>query len=238
MITSIADFHFTPTEAASKALAREGITTGVIKVGNTIVDSLLFILEKVKSKIDFYDKIYTDLTTDNKKIILVTGHRRESFGEGFEQICRAISRIAERHKDKLIVYPVHLNPNVRNIVYKLLNNYNNIKLINPVPYDQMVYLMQKSWIILTDSGGIQEEAPSLNKPTIVMRETTERREGIEAGCCVLGGVNAESIYAEFEGISNSSELYQRMADVNNPYGDGKSSARIVNFLESQLAIEK
>ncbi|MCI5122848.1 MAG: hypothetical protein D3908_17005 [Candidatus Electrothrix sp. AUS4] len=185
-----------------------------------------------------YNTKYDYLNIEGRKIVLVTGHRRESFGDGFEQICQALLRIAEYHDDKLIVYPVHLNPNVKKIVCKSLQEIDNIKLISPVPYDEMIYLMQLSWIILTDSGGIQEEAPSLKIPTIVMRHTTERQEGIDAGCCVLGGVNAESIYAEFEKLASSPDLYQRMADVKNPYGDGKASARIVNFLESQLAIEK
>ncbi|MDP1615551.1 MAG: UDP-N-acetylglucosamine 2-epimerase [Methylococcales bacterium] len=177
---------------------------------------------------------FSSLFDDQEKVLLVTGHRRESFGEGFKQICRAISRIAETNPLLSIVYPVHLNPNVRTIVYKELSSFENIRLIDPLPYDEMVFLMGRSWLILTDSGGIQEEAPSLNVPLIVMRDVTERQEGIDSGCAVLAGVSADNIYAKFLEITGSKDLYCRMANVANPYGDGEAGIKIVEILERCL----
>lgn len=231
LIGAVADFHFTPTKIATEALAKENITSGVYQVGNTVVDSLLAVMKKIEGDSDKYAAKFSSLFDEQEKVLLVTGHRRESFGEGFKQICRAISKIAENNPLLKIVYPVHLNPNVRTIVYKELSSFENIRLIDPLPYDEMVFLMGRSWLILTDSGGIQEEAPSLNVPLIVMRDVTERQEGIDSGCAVLAGVSADNIYAKFLEITGSKDLYSQMANVANPYGDGEAGARIVEVLE-------
>lgn len=234
MLGIVADYHFTPTATATAALAKEMIHENVFEVGNTVIDSLLLINKKVQRNLTYYQKRYDFLPKDTKQIILITGHRRESFGKGFQQICQALTRIAQNYPDKYLLYPVHLNPNVRSIVNEQLKNYQNIHLIDPVPYDEMIYLMDHSWLIMTDSGGIQEEAPSLNKPVIVMRDTTERPEGIEAGCSVLGKVDADSIYQAFCNVAESDIIYQQMAIAQNPYGNGDSSLRIAKILEQAL----
>lgn len=234
LIGSIADFHFSPTKVATDALLKENITTGVYQVGNTVVDSLLAVLKLVDQDASKYTSRFSSLFEPSQNVVLVTGHRRESFGEGFKQICMAISQIARNNPLLVIVYPVHLNPNVRTIVYKELGCQKNIHLIDPLPYDEMIYLMKRSWLILTDSGGIQEEAPTLNVPLIVMRDVTERQEGIDCGCAVLAGVSAENIYAHFLEISGSADLYGKMANVTNPYGDGDSGMRIVEILETHF----
>lgn len=237
MLSAVADYHFSPTKTATNALLKEGVNKGVYQVGNTVIDSLLVIKEKVINKINYYEKIYDYLPKKPDSIILVTGHRRESFGEGFRNICKALSQIASESPDKVIIYPVHLNPNVRKTVNKYLNCYDNIYLIDPVPYDEMVYLMWRSWLIMTDSGGIQEEAPSLNKPVIVMRETTERLEGVQSGCSVLSGVEALGICENFNDINESKTLYQKMAFSKNPYGNGKSSEIIVSILQEIINVD-
>lgn len=231
LITAVADFHFTPTKVATEALLRENVTSGVYQVGNTVVDSLLSVMKTVENDSEKYASKFSSLFDSQEKVVLVTGHRRESFGEGFKQICMAISKIAESSPHLKIVYPVHLNPNVRTIVYKELGSHENIHLINPLPYDEMIFLMKRSWLILTDSGGIQEEAPSLNVPLIVMRDVTERQEGIDSGCAVLAGVSADNIYSRFLEISCSEVVYSRMANVANPYGDGEAGVKIVEILE-------
>lgn len=164
------------------------------------------------------------------RLILVTAHRRESFGEGFENICQALKEIALRNREVQIVYPVHLNPNVREPVYRIIGNVDRIHLIEPVGYEPFVYLMNQSFFILTDSGGIQEEAPSLGKPVLVMREVTERPEAVEAGAARLVGSQKESIVQEAQKLLDNPEEYQRMASKKNPYGDGKAAERIVNIL--------
>jgi len=234
MIAAVTDFHFTPTQTASEALAKEGISHGVYQVGNTVVDSLLKVHDLVRDNLPYYTEKYAPVISPDHRTILVTGHRRESFGEGFRQICRALLRIASQHPELNIVYPVHMNPNVKRVVFEMLSSCANIRLIEPVPYDEMVYLMSRAWLILTDSGGIQEEAPSLDVPVIVMRETTERPEGVEVGCSVLGGVSEENIYASFLKLYESPALYTKMSAASNPYGDGKASDRVVSILEKEL----
>jgi len=229
MIGVVADIHFTPTDTASKNLYKENINTNVINVGNSVIDSLLLAKDKIYKNEDVYKK-YFDFLDKNSKIVLVTGHRRESFGKGFENITDALIDIANSYNDIQIVYPVHLNPNVQEIVYKKLNKYNNIKLLDPLPYDKLIYLMSKSWIIMTDSGGIQEEAPTFNIPVIVMRDKTERIEGIKAGCSVLSGTIREKIVETFDKVANDPVLYKKMSSAKNPYGDGKTSKRIVEYI--------
>ncbi|WGZ96180.1 MAG: UDP-N-acetylglucosamine 2-epimerase (non-hydrolyzing) [Candidatus Thiothrix putei] len=238
MLSAVADYHFTPTSTATQALRKEGISEGIFQVGNTVIDSLLGIHNSIQQNLNQYNAQYAFLPSHPKSIILVTGHRRESFGEGFQAICQALLKIAKQHPEKYLLYPVHLNPNVRATVNALLAGYDNIKLIDPVPYDEMVYLMSRAWLIMTDSGGIQEEAPSLNKPVIVMRETTERPEGIASGCSVLGGISAESIYQNFCRINDSEIIYRQMAAALTPYGNGKSSLKIASILKNSLVTDK
>lgn len=232
IIGLVADFHFAPTEKAAKALEKESLE-GVYMVGNTVIDSLLWAMKKIEADEEKYqNNIKTSFPgLENKRLVLVTGHRRENFGKGFEEICRALASLADKYKELAFVYPVHLNPNVRETVFKYLDGYDNIHLIDPLPYDQLLYLMSKSILILTDSGGIQEEAPSLNIPLIVMRETTERPEGIEAGCAVLAGITACNIVNSFVQIYEDQTVYSKMTEAANPYGDGKSAEKIVGILE-------
>jgi UDP-N-acetylglucosamine 2-epimerase (non-hydrolysing) len=225
----VADLRFAPTRAAADALAREGLGDRVHVVGNTVIDSLLMIHAKVRARPEVYRQRFGHLFRPGQRLVLVTGHRRESFGQGFQEICTALQRLARAHPEATFVYPVHLNPNVRNVVHARLGDIPNIHLIGPVPYDDLVYLLAESWIVMTDSGGIQEEAPALGKPVVVMRENTERPEGVEAGCAVLGGTSAASLIACFERIAGDPEVYRCMSTGNNPYGDGKSAEEIVRL---------
>jgi UDP-N-acetylglucosamine 2-epimerase (non-hydrolysing) len=227
----LADLRFAPTAASARALANEGITDDVFVVGNTVIDALLMIHTQVQARIEVYRDRFAALFPEDQPIVLVTGHRRESFGRGFEEICTALSRLARDYPKVTFIYPVHLNPNVRTVVHQRLGDTPNIKLIGPVPYDDLVYLLGRAWLVLTDSGGIQEEAPALGKPVIVMRDNTERPEGVEAGCAVLGGTNAESLVACFKRIAEDPVVFGRMSTGNNPYGDGRSSAEIVRLCD-------
>lgn len=221
-----ADLHFAPTETARRALLAEGIDDKTIHVtGNTVIDALLWVREKVRQKRPEIANRMNEKLRD-KRMILVTGHRRESFGEGFEQICLALKDIAEQQKDTVIVYPVHLNPNVREPVNRILNGHDNILLIEPLSYTDFVWLMDRSFLILTDSGGVQEEAPSLGKPILVMRDVTERMEGIEAGTAKLVGTDRQKILFETSRLLADKTEYDRIAQANNPYGDGKASEGI------------
>jgi UDP-N-acetylglucosamine 2-epimerase (non-hydrolysing) len=230
-ITSvIADLHFAPTERARQSLLSENVPeNNIIVTGNTVIDALLWIKEVLKDSPpiipDFIKK-----AIQSKKMVLVTGHRRESFGEGFEQICLALKELISKHEDIFVVYPVHLNPNVKEPVYRILGNSDRIYLIEPFPYAPFVWLMDNSFLILTDSGGIQEEAPSLGKPVLVMREVTERPEGIEAGCVALLGVDRKRIVEGVSGLLSDATLYKKMSQAKNPYGDGNAAVRIVEAL--------
>jgi UDP-N-acetylglucosamine 2-epimerase (non-hydrolysing) len=203
--------------------------------GNTVIDALLMAVDIIRTKPDLQQKIVTELEEKgykpeaNRKYILVTGHRRENFGEGFLNICKALKEIAVSHPDMDIVYPVHLNPNVQKPVYELLANIKNVYLIAPLDYLPFVYMMQHSHLILTDSGGVQEEAPSLGKPVLVMRDTTERPEAVEAGTVKLVGTDAATITTNVALLLNDSALYNQMALSHNPYGDGKACERITNI---------
>lgn len=232
-ITSvIADLHFAPTESARQNLINESIQPDRIFVtGNTVIDALLkvsSIIEQDKSIKSKLEAQFTFLDT-TKKMLLVTAHRRESFGQGFENIARALRTVAER-KDVQIVYPLHPNPNVRGPIREALSNVSNIFLIEPQDYLPFIYLMKRSFLILTDSGGVQEEAPSLNKPVLVLRKTTERFEGIEAGTSKLIGTDYDSIVSIVNSYCAYNNLSEHMTFPPNPYGDGKASARIVHAL--------
>ena len=233
MTSILAKYHFAPTLKAKENLVKEGLNEkNIIVTGNTVIDSLLWVIKKIENDSKLKEKILKRLNFSfDSKFILVTGHRRENFGQGFLNICEALKEIALKHKDINIIYPVHLNPNVREPVNKILKGIENIKLIEPLDYLEFVYLMSKSYLILTDSGGVQEEAPSLNKPVLVMRNTTERPEGIEAGCLKLVGTDKEKIIKEVEKLLNDENEYKKMSKCNNPYGDGKASERIVEFLK-------
>lgn len=233
LTSHLADFHFAPTQKSIENLHSEGITNNIFLVGNTIIDTLfltLSIIEKLENTyISKFDKI-----DFSKRIILVTGHRRESFGQPFRDICNAIHKIAVDFPDVQIIYPVHLNPNVQTPVKEILSDLNNIFLIEPQKYPVFVWLMSKSYLILTDSGGVQEEAPSLGKPVLVMRDVTERTEGIEAGTAKLVGTYDSAIYQSIKELLQNEEKYHQMSIAQNPYGDGHSSERIVNIIHKVL----
>jgi UDP-N-acetylglucosamine 2-epimerase (non-hydrolysing) len=233
----LTDYHFTPTENSKLNLLKENISENQILVtGNTVIDALYFSIEKLKEK-DFTDPEIEGLkvTLDfSKKIILITGHRRENHGQGFLNICKALKEIAESHPDILLVYPVHLNPNVQKPVYDLLGKVSNIKLIEPLSYPAFVWLMEKCYMIITDSGGVQEEAPSLGKPVLVMRETTERPEALKAGTVILVGTNTKKIVFEATKLLLNEAHYKKMTKLHNPYGDGKACKRIVKFLKDSI----
>jgi UDP-N-acetylglucosamine 2-epimerase (non-hydrolysing) len=233
----IADFYFAPTERAKENLLKEGVRKDRIFVtGNTVIDALLIILDKQKEpevQREMEEKFLKRYGISfERRTILVTGHRRESFGRDFEEICYGLKMIAE-NSDAQIVYPVHLNPNVQKPVKRILRDTKNVYLIEPLDYYTFVWLMNRSYIILTDSGGIQEEAPALAKPVLVMRKKTERPEGIEAGVAKLVGTERESIFRETMKLLNSEEDYKKMAQAKNPYGDGFASKRILEILERE-----
>lgn len=230
-ITSvIADLHFAPTERARQSLLSEGVPeASIFLTGNTVVDALVWARENIRGKPPRFPEGFEEKIS-GKRMILVTGHRRESFGPKFEQICLALKELAQDVPDINIVYPVHLNPNVQAPVHRILGGIESIQLIDPLSYPQFVSLMDKAHLILTDSGGIQEEAPSLGKPVLVMRETTERQEGIDAGNACLVGTNKENIVQETLDLLKNSERYRKMSQSTNPYGDGKAAQRIVRIL--------
>lgn len=236
----LSDFHFAPTEAARQHLLKEGIAEQQIVVtGNTVIDALLMTLqrqadEQTQRRFESHFQHEYGIPFDNKRVVLVTGHRRESFGAGFERICLGLRKIAEGNKNVAIVYPVHLNPNVKEPVFRILGAVPNIHLIPPVEYASFVWLLSRSYVVLTDSGGIQEEAPSLSKPVLVMRSVTERTEAVEAGAAKLVGTDDHTIAAETQRLLDDKETYLRMAQAANPYGDGKAGRRIVSFLEGRL----
>ncbi|WP_026451821.1 non-hydrolyzing UDP-N-acetylglucosamine 2-epimerase [Aequorivita capsosiphonis] len=230
----IADFHFSPTELSKNNLLAENTKEeNILVTGNTVIDALLYGIEKVNAE-NFKDEEIENLKNIlnfQNKIILVTGHRRENHGEGLINICAALKTIAQNHTDVQIIYPVHLNPNVVGPVNDLLSGVVNIHLVSPLAYPAFIWLMEKSYLIITDSGGIQEEAPSLGKPVLVTRTTTERPEAVDEGTVLLVGTDKARIVAETERLLNDTEYYNAMSMLHNPYGDGKTSERIVNFIE-------
>ncbi|EKM0364579.1 non-hydrolyzing UDP-N-acetylglucosamine 2-epimerase [Cronobacter turicensis] len=231
----LAMYHFAPTELSRQNLLRENIPEARIFVtGNTVIDALIAVRDRVMADESLRLRLETQypFLDGDKKMILVTGHRRESFGEGFEQICRALADIAAQNRDVQIVYPVHLNPNVTEPVNRILGHVENVVLIEPQEYLPFVWLMNHAWLILTDSGGIQEEAPSLGKPVLVMRETTERPEAVEAGTVRLVGTDTQRIVAEVTRLLNDEAAYQAMSHAHNPYGDGQACERILHALKN------
>lgn len=228
----LADFHWCPTERARQNLLAEGIKDDKIHVvQNTVIDALFLALDLLKD--DEGDKKFVKFFKGidfYKKIVLVTAHRRESFGKPLENICNAVKELSSKYPEVEFVYPVHLNPNVREVVYRILDKIPNVHLIEPLDYPFMVWIMNKSYMVLTDSGGVQEEAPSLGKPVLVLRDVTERKEGIEAGTAKLVGTDKELIISEASLLLDNQEAYTKMAKAVNPYGDGKASQRIVTLL--------
>lgn len=227
----VATYHFAPTTKSQENLLKENvIKENILITGNTVIDALLESSNRVqslenqdvldlKSKVDF-----------NKRILLITGHRRENHGQGFINICAALKEIAVNNPDVEIIYPVHLNPNVLKPVNELLSDIKNIHLVKPLSYPSFVWLMNKSYLIITDSGGVQEEAPSLGKPVLVMRDTTERPEAVDAGTVILVGTNTDKIIKEAQELLDDSDKYNSMSSLHNPYGDGKACQRIIDFI--------
>lgn len=238
IISLIATLHFAPTSSSALAVRRERVNGKVFNVGNTVIDSLLLTLKKVKTNVAHFKMIYADKLDNYARMILITGHRRENFGKGFAEICEAIKTLSNKFPSDCFLYPVHLNPNVRKVVLDQLGNLPNVFLIDPVPYDHMVFLMTQSYFILTDSGGIQEEAPALGKPVIVMRETTERPEGVKAGCCVLAGSSKKKIVSTSTKLLTDKRQYQKMAKAKNPYGKGDSAQRIAKLIAQYFKSRK
>jgi UDP-N-acetylglucosamine 2-epimerase (non-hydrolysing) len=228
---AIADLHFAPTERARRNLLDEGVPPNRIHVtGNTVIDALFEVNSRFEAEPQLAKKLAAQFPfLDGRKLVLVTGHRRESFGAGFERICRALAKIATR-QDVQIVYPVHLNPNVRDPVFRVLGNLVNVHLIEPLDYLPFVYMMRSAHLILTDSGGIQEEAPSLGKPVLVMRDNTERPEAVEAGVVKLVGTDEDAIVREAFKLLDNPDYYGQMTRPQNPYGDGQASRRIAEQL--------
>jgi len=233
----LSNLHFAPTNVSKNNLLNEGINKkNIYVVGNTVIDALHLVLAKITSNIELQQQLDSKYAflKEQRKVILVTGHRRENFGKGFEEICQAIRQVALQHPECQIVYPVHLNPNVREPVERLLSDISNVFLIEPLGYIPFIYLMNKSTVILTDSGGIQEEAPSLGKPVLVMRDTTERPEAIEAGTVKLVGTCSETIVQGVTKLLDDNDYYEKMSQSTNPYGDGQSSRRICDILAKGL----
>jgi UDP-N-acetylglucosamine 2-epimerase (non-hydrolysing) len=236
LATRLTDYHFAPTAWAQRNLLAEGIDAQRVWVtGNTGVDALALVRERVRRRAPAMPPgCPADRLREGARMVLITGHRRESFGPGFESIGRAIAELARRYADSLFVYPVHLNPNVREPVHRLLKDRSNVYLFEPAEYDAFVWLMERAHFILTDSGGIQEEAPYLGKPVLVMRETTERPEAIEAGTARLVGTDYDKIVGEASRLMDDAAAYAAMSGARNPFGDGHAAERIADALEKSL----
>ena len=246
LIGRISNYNFSPTSTSSTNLINEGVNKETIHItGNTVIDSLYWVVNKIKSdkqlNIELKDEIKTfgydiDRLQGNRRMVLITGHRRENLGDGFIHIAQAIQELSTQFPDVDFVYPMHLNPNVRKSIYEVLGNdllhFSNMFFIEPLEYLSFIYMMEKADLVLTDSGGIQEEAPSLKKPVLVMRDTTERPEAVEAGTVILVGTDKEKIVSNVSKLLTNHNHYQQMARAINPYGDGKSCERIVNILLS------
>ena len=232
----ICTYYFAPTEQSRANLLQENIDAKKIFItGNTVIDALLMAVDIISTAAGVKEKMAKELqekgyTVGDREYILVTGHRRENFGDGFLHICKAIKELAALHPEMDIVYPVHLNPNVQKPVYELLSGLSNVYLISPLDYLPFIYAMQHSTLLLTDSGGVQEEAPSLGKPVLVMRDTTERPEAVETGTVKLVGTDAEAIVSNVTALLQDKEMYKRMSETHNPYGDGQACERIIAAL--------
>jgi UDP-N-acetylglucosamine 2-epimerase (non-hydrolysing) len=237
LTSQLTTYHFAPTQQSQSNLLKENIAPEkIIVTGNTVIDALLFMRNRLETDALFRESVQKSVTDkgfdpEAAEFILVTGHRRENFGQGFIDICTALKTIALERPNINIVYPVHLNPNVLKPVNELLGNLKNVYLIEPLPYEAFIYLMSLSKLIITDSGGVQEEAPSLGKPVLVMRDTTERPEAVDAGTVKLVGTNVLRIVSETNELLDNKSAYDGMAKAHNPYGDGKACERIINFMK-------
>lgn len=241
----IATYNFAPTPLSRQNLLKENVDDSKITVtGNTVIDALHWVVNKISSNADLADSLKQEMLSfgydvsrleQGRRLVLITGHRRENFGEGFLNICHSIKHLSEKYPDVDFVYPVHLNPNVRKPVFDILASIENVFLIEPLSYLPFVYMMEKSHLLLTDSGGVQEEAPGLGKPVLVMRDTTERPEAVDAGTVILVGTDKDKIINGMSDLlENKNGLYDRMAHAVNPYGDGKACGRVVKWLEEKL----
>ncbi|TAK50682.1 MAG: UDP-N-acetylglucosamine 2-epimerase (non-hydrolyzing), partial [Bacteroidetes bacterium] len=236
LTSRLTDFHFAPTEWARKNLLSEGIPPGTIFVtGNTVIDSLLL---TAKENYQFTNQKLQELDFNNKKVMLLTSHRRENFGDPMREVFLACREIVKKNPDVELVYPVHPNPNVQKAAHEIFGNVPRVHLVEPLDYRQFVHLMKRCYLILTDSGGVQEEAPSLGKPVLVLRSTTERPEAIEAGTAMLVGTSGETIVKQTQSLLDDKAVYARMASNVNPYGDGKAGERIVNIVLNALSTER
>lgn len=234
--TVLTDYFFAPTETSKQNLLSEKKDEKTVCVtGNTVIDALLHGIDKVNDSAfeDAELSVLKSIIQPEKRIILVTGHRRENHGDGFIRICEVLKQIADGFPDVQIIYPVHLNPNVKEPVYRLLSDIDNVSLIDPLSYPAFIWLMEKAYLLITDSGGVQEEAPSLGKPVLVMRDTTERPEAVIAGTVILVGTDKQKIFSETSRLLNDTAAYNSMSKVHNPYGDGKAASRIVKFIQDQ-----
>jgi UDP-N-acetylglucosamine 2-epimerase (non-hydrolysing) len=237
LTTQIAKYHFAPTLSNKENLLREHIPEdNIIVTGNTVIDTLFLAVEKIEKDKNLQSTLKEQIASkgyiiSNRKMVLVTGHRRENFGDGFLNICQGLKELAQEHPDVDFVYPVHLNPNVQEPVQKLLSDIKNVYLIEPLDYLPFVFLLNQSYLVLTDSGGVQEEAPSLGKPVVVMRDTTERPEAVEAGTVILVGANVKRIKENVNRLLTDDEYYKKMSYAHNPYGDGNASKKILQFLK-------
>jgi UDP-N-acetylglucosamine 2-epimerase (non-hydrolysing) len=240
MTSVLANYHFAPTSVSQNNLLQENKDPKNIAItGNTVIDALFLALDKIENNQELKNKILENINPqykldESKKLILVTGHRRENFGQGFINICESLKTLANNNLDIDIVYPVHLNPNVQKPVKEILSDTLNVHLIKPLQYESFIYLMNKSHFIITDSGGVQEEAPSLGKPVLVMRDTTERPEAVEAGTVKLVGTNPNRIIEEAQKLLNNENEYNKMSKAHNPYGDGNACGKIIKFLKESL----
>jgi UDP-N-acetylglucosamine 2-epimerase (non-hydrolysing) len=238
---ALTKLHFAPTDTSKQNLLDENIdAAGIVVTGNTVIDALHQVVAKIDADADLtknFEQLFP-YGLNGRRLVLVTGHRRESFGGGFEQICAGLKQIAQQFPDTDVVYPVHLNPNVREPVFRLLSDTSNVHLIEPQDYLPFVYLMSRSTVVLTDSGGIQEEAPSLGKPVLVMRDTTERPEAVAAGTVKLVGTDADVIVREVSRLLTDKAYYEQMSFAHNPYGDGKACARIIDTIKATLTVNK
>jgi UDP-N-acetylglucosamine 2-epimerase (non-hydrolysing) len=232
---SIADYHFSPTETSKKNLLEENIDArNILITGNTVIDALKYSNAKVNSpgfNNEEIESVKAFLET-TKRLILVTGHRRENHGQGFVNICNALKQIVQENSDVQVIYPVHLNPNVQKPVYEILKDVPNLTLIAPLSYPSFIWLMSQSHLIITDSGGVQEEAPSLGKPVLVMRDTTERPEAVEVGTVLLVGTDTIKIVSEANKLLNNNSFYTKMSMLHNPYGDGTACKKIVEYIKN------
>jgi len=237
LVGRLTDYHFAPTQSSKNNLLAEGVPEqNIVVTGNTVIDALLIVRDKVIGEPDsvwqekFGETLFKTICDSSRKLILITGHRRENFGQGFIDLCNAIKELAQKHPDWDLIYPVHLNPNVQKPVYEILDQLDNVYLIAPLDYEPFVWIMNRSDLILTDSGGIQEEGPSLGKPVLVMREVTERPEAVDAGTVLLVGTDKEKIVSGVEKVLLDGDVYKRMSKAHNPYGDGHACEKIVQTL--------